>query len=209
MRPVSEAPAPSDSTADGTRQRLLEATRAGLARFGSRRLSMTDVAELAGVSRRTLYRYFPSMEQLLDALIEDDKRRFDAGIADVVREHPPGHRLGAALAFMSAGLSDERRAQLVATEPAFVLKQFTEILPTQRESLTKLIMQEQAAKGVPRRVAEDLADAIIRLTLAHYLLPEPDPERFDRSVAAIVSAVLGPQDGASPTRTTGARRRTR
>lgn len=65
-------------------------------------------------------------------------------------------------------------------------------------------MQEQAAKGVPRPVADDLADAIIRLTLAHSLLPEPDPERFDRSVAAM----LGPLDGSPPTRTTGSRRPT-
>ena len=96
----------------------------------------------------------------------------------------------------------------VTTEPAFVLKQFTAILPMQRESLTALILQKQAAKDVARPVAEDLADAIIRLTLAHYLLPGPDPKRFDRSVAAIVTAVLGPLNGSPPTRKNGSRRPT-
>jgi AcrR family transcriptional regulator len=35
---------------EATRRRLLDAARLGLARFGSRKLSMTDVAEFAGVS---------------------------------------------------------------------------------------------------------------------------------------------------------------
>jgi AcrR family transcriptional regulator len=89
-----------------------------LARFGTRKLSMTDVAEFAGVSRQTLYRYFPSMDDLLDAVAEDELRTFDAGVAKAVRDHPPGARLDAVLQFMSAGLSDDHlSAQLKCWRP--------------------------------------------------------------------------------------------
>lgn len=178
---------------EATRRRLLDAARLGLARFGSRKLSMTDVAEFAGVSRRTLYRYFPSMAHLLDALGEDELRSFDAGIAAAVRDHPQGHRLDAVLQFMSDSLSDDHLQQLVITEPAFVLDRFVTVLPPLRESLATLIVQERTADAVPRPLAEDIADALIRLAMSHFLLPEPDTARFARAARTIVIAALEPQ----------------
>jgi TetR/AcrR family transcriptional repressor of mexCD-oprJ operon len=47
---------------------LLEAASATLARGGDQ-ANMADVADAAGVARATLYRYFPSREALLEALI--------------------------------------------------------------------------------------------------------------------------------------------
>ena len=50
-----------------TRQRLLVATAEVLARKGMTKLSLSEVALQAGVSRPTLYRWFASKEELLDA----------------------------------------------------------------------------------------------------------------------------------------------
>ena len=50
-----------------TSDRILDATLAVLGRAGPRRLSLSDVASAAGVSRPTLYRWFPSKEALLEA----------------------------------------------------------------------------------------------------------------------------------------------
>ncbi len=48
---------------------ILDAAAAVLAERGEA-ASMADVAEAAGVGRATLYRYFPSRDALLDALVE-------------------------------------------------------------------------------------------------------------------------------------------
>jgi AcrR family transcriptional regulator len=60
------------SRRQGLRERvasaLLEAAATTLARGGDQ-ANMADVADAAGVARATLYRYFPSREALLDALI--------------------------------------------------------------------------------------------------------------------------------------------
>lgn len=183
---------------EATRRVLLDAARRGLARFGSRKLSMTDVAEFAGVSRQTLYRYFPSMDDLLDAVAQDELRTFDAGVAAAVRDHPPGARLDALLQFMSSALSDDHLQQLVLTEPAFVLKRFVSILPALRTSLASLIEHERAGEPVSRSFAEDLADALIRLAMSHFLLADGDANRFDRSASAIVATMLGTSASTSP-----------
>jgi TetR/AcrR family transcriptional regulator, mexCD-oprJ operon repressor len=49
---------------------ILDAAAAVLAERGEA-ASMADVAEAAGVGRATLYRYFPSRDALLDALVEN------------------------------------------------------------------------------------------------------------------------------------------
>jgi AcrR family transcriptional regulator len=48
---------------------ILDATRRCLLQYGSAKLSMTDIAREAGVSRATLYNYFPDRKTLIDGVI--------------------------------------------------------------------------------------------------------------------------------------------
>ncbi|HSW13070.1 MAG TPA: TetR/AcrR family transcriptional regulator [Solimonas sp.] len=52
---------------DGTRSAILEAAGKLLARDGPEGLSVSQVAQLAGVNRGTAYQHFPTREQLLEA----------------------------------------------------------------------------------------------------------------------------------------------
>jgi len=129
------------------------------------------------------------MDDLLDAVAEDERRTFEAGIAAAVRDHPAGAWLDAVLHFMSNALSDDHLQQLVITEPEFVLERFVSILPALRTSLASLIDHEGGATSSPPSFAEDLADALIRLAMSHFLLAEGDASRFERSAAAIVATM--------------------
>ena len=60
-----------------TRQRLLVATSEVLSRKGMTKLSLSEVALQAGVSRPTLYRWFASKEELLDAFGLWEQQMFD------------------------------------------------------------------------------------------------------------------------------------
>jgi AcrR family transcriptional regulator len=55
--------------ADEARSRILSATRARLTAAGT--TSTSDIAELLGVTRQTVYRYFPTTEDLLNAAAMD------------------------------------------------------------------------------------------------------------------------------------------
>jgi len=58
------------SPVSDTRARILEATYACVARFGLFKTTVEDAAREAGVSRATVYRYFPGgREELVDAVV--------------------------------------------------------------------------------------------------------------------------------------------
>lgn len=53
-----------------TSDAILDATDAVLGKYGLKKLTMEDVANAAGVSRRTIYEYFPSKKDLVLASID-------------------------------------------------------------------------------------------------------------------------------------------
>src|SRR4051812_11174193 len=74
--------AAGDSKRFRTRRRLLESAARLIAE--GRTPSTSEVAEAAGVSRRTAYRYFPTQEQLLvEAALEDLRPRVEAAVQAV------------------------------------------------------------------------------------------------------------------------------
>ncbi|MES2488794.1 MAG: TetR/AcrR family transcriptional regulator [Pseudomonadota bacterium] len=60
-------PAKRKRDPEGTRVAILEAAGKLLAKDGAEGLSVSQVAQLAGVNRGTAYQHFPTREQLLDA----------------------------------------------------------------------------------------------------------------------------------------------
>jgi AcrR family transcriptional regulator len=64
-----------------TRRRILAATAEVLAKNGHTKLNLSDVAVQAGVSRPTLYRWFASKRELLDAFGRYEREAFDDGIS--------------------------------------------------------------------------------------------------------------------------------
>src|SRR6476661_10033067 len=71
------------------RERLLEATYACVARYGLAKTTVEDVARESGLSRATLYRYFPGgKDQLLRDVIAWETGRFFGRLAEAVAGAP-------------------------------------------------------------------------------------------------------------------------
>jgi AcrR family transcriptional regulator len=64
-------------------QRLLAIAGEHLRRFGRRKLTVVGVAEEAGMTHANVYRYFPSKEALLDAVVEVWLKAMERRLADV------------------------------------------------------------------------------------------------------------------------------
>ena len=71
-----------------SRERILAATAEVLGRNGMTKLSLSKVALQAGVPRPTLYRWFASKRELLDAFVVWERSFYERAVAE-----PPAFRI--------------------------------------------------------------------------------------------------------------------
>ncbi len=96
------------ATRDTTEERILDGAERCLRRLGLRRMSMSDVAVQAGISRGSVYRYFPDRQRLVDAVLERAADRFVAASSDAVdRERTLAGQVGEAALFILEHRDDE------------------------------------------------------------------------------------------------------
>jgi AcrR family transcriptional regulator len=166
-------------------ERILTAARRLVLQQGARRLSLTDVAALAGVSRPTLYRYFPSKEDLIAALGKLEYRRINSAMENAISALSGRQRLEAAVDVVVHFLSEQPPRGLIDLDPGFVHDELTHVLPLITDALTAVLAKcakedDVALPAAPR----DMASAIARIALSHYLFPDRDSRAARRQVRA-------------------------
>src|SRR5437868_15506001 len=72
----------------GARQRIVDAARAHFFSHGFRRVTMDDLAEELGISKKTIYAHFPGKFELLEAVLADKLMSVEATLSEVTRAHP-------------------------------------------------------------------------------------------------------------------------
>jgi len=70
------------------RERIAEAGLALIAEKGLVGVTMTAVAERAGVARQTLYNHFPDVESIITAVVEQHERWGSGGVGRLLEGHP-------------------------------------------------------------------------------------------------------------------------
>ncbi|HZQ65043.1 MAG TPA: TetR family transcriptional regulator [Gaiellaceae bacterium] len=147
------ASAESSSRQDRTEAAILGAAAHLVAEVGAA-ASMADVAAAAGVGRATLYRYFPSREDLLQALAGHAVAEAGARIAEAGLDHVP----------VEESLARIVRA-LVAVGDRYAVLAAEQIKPDKRESERLLAQPIRAvfARGIEEGVLrEDISlDALL------------------------------------------------
>jgi len=105
-------PLPTE-TLPATPERILRAAEECVRRWGIRRVSMSDVALQAGVSRGSVYRYFADRDALVQAVLE---RVAEAHVAEaepsVRRQRSLAGKVAEAAVFVRRLADDERRLGL-------------------------------------------------------------------------------------------------
>jgi len=99
---------------DPNRQRIVDAARTHFFSHGFRSVTMDDLAEELGISKKTLYAHFPGKLDLLEAVLADKLAGVEATLKEVTRAHP--HDFPAALQDLLAGTHRE----LDEIKPPFV-----------------------------------------------------------------------------------------
>jgi len=105
---------PRHRTADAGEQQIVGAARAHFFSHGFRSVTMDNLAEELGISKKTLYAYFPSKIALLEAVLADKFTGVEAKLNDIARAYP--HDFSAALHELLANMQRE----LDEIKPPFV-----------------------------------------------------------------------------------------
>lgn len=161
------------STLDGpdgsTRERILAATAEVLGRNGMTKLSLSEVASQAGVSRPTLYRWFASKEELVSAFSRYERHIFDSGLSKATEGLKGTEKLDAALRFIVDYQHSSTGVRMIDIEPRYVLGDFSRIIVPMREGLQQMLSGPGAAVK---------AAAAVRIAISHYIIRSDDSDQF-------------------------------
>lgn len=165
--------------------RILDAARRLVLRMGARKLALSDVANLAGVSRPTIYRYFASKDDLIDALGKQEYRRFKAAMDGAMSGVTGVRRLEAAVDVVATFVEGQPPGRLIDLEPGFAQDQMAQALPMITDGLLGVLQQCAREDRMPTSTAPpDLAAAIARTALSHYMFPDADQAAARRQIRA-------------------------
>ena len=154
---------------NATRQRILAATAEVLGRNGTAKLSLSEVASQAGVSRPTLYRYFADKRDLLDVFVVWERQYYERAIAEATAELPRHERLDAALRVIVENQLSYPGLRMIDVEPDQVIRRMAEVLPLMRERLQRLCTGPDAALA---------AATAVRVAISQYLVRSDDTDDF-------------------------------
>jgi AcrR family transcriptional regulator len=156
-------------TDTSTRQRILAATAEVLGRDGKTKLSLSEVAAQAQVSRPTLYRWFASKEELLSAFSRYERQVFENGLGRATTGLKGTEKLDAALRFIVDYQHSYSGVRMVDVEPAHVIAQVSLAIPEMRGGLERLLPGPNAAVK---------AATVIRIAISHYIVQSDDADQF-------------------------------
>ena len=186
------------SSQERTRERILDGAVSAIARHGLAKVGMTDVSRSCGLSRGTVYRYFPTREKLLLELVARESDRFRGRLlAELEAAEPGAARVHAAIEH-AARLTQEHPVlqRLLETDSAFVLGVVRDQLPVIRATVQELlgpVLEDSSLvrSGVVR--TSQLVDWTTRIMISAYLFPDAHLTEMAESLAAVHRALTLPQ----------------
>ncbi|HYI35891.1 MAG TPA: TetR/AcrR family transcriptional regulator [Thermoleophilaceae bacterium] len=181
---IGQALGPADTDApDATRERILDACLQAAAAVGLQRTTIEDVVRRSGLGRMTVYRRFARRDDLVEALMLRECRRFLAAVADgLASEEEPEQRVAAAfVAAMRFVRTHPLTRRAAESEPGSVLDTVAagdgRILAMGRGFIAAEI--RAGAPSVDPRRAERVADVVARLFVTYVGVPPTDPDPGD------------------------------
>jgi AcrR family transcriptional regulator len=191
--------APSERTAAGLEERLVEAMLECFGRWGVAKTTADDIARTAGVSRATLYRAFPGGKDVaFEALLRHETARFFERVSGRLDDAETLEDLLVVGAVEAADflLGHDALTYILRHEPERVIPGVAPHRLDRALELATAFVAPQLGRFVPDpRHAADSAEFVVRLLLSYAIDPSPavdlsDPTSVRRFVRTFVLPVL-------------------
>ena len=185
-----------------TRDTILDAAVEGAALYGLAKLSMSDIASLAGISRPTLYKHFSSKDDLVAAAVQREAVRLVGTVLEAAQEQAdPAAALEAAVVMALRQTREHPLLdRIIGSEPETLLPYLTTdriggdggggaaVLLFVRTAAEALV-REHLGDSLDELLIRRLADMVARL-LVSYAISAPD-DRPEVVASTIVTILLG------------------
>ncbi len=162
---------------DPLTDRVVEGALRAIAAYGLTKLTVDDVAREAGISRATLYRYFPGRGAVLTAVVHSETERLQRGLDEALADITGLPEALTAVAGFGARafVGHEALQHLLATEPGTVLPH---LCFNGADSLLR-VAADRIAPHLCRFMgpleARRTGEWLARIVLSYGLAPPPEP----------------------------------
>ena len=154
---------------------------------------MSHVAEVAGVSRQTVYNEFGSRQALVEAYVTREVENLLAEVETAVHEHAddPSAALLAAFGLFLKLASDEPIIRIIVADAdsSHLMRLLTNLGTSLGDDrIARLIVD--VWPQVSTADAELIADSLVRLAISHAVAPAADPDTTSRGVTRLVRPLI-------------------
>lgn len=186
-----------------TRSALLDAAKGLFARHGYKKVSMSDIAMAAGVTRPTVYAYFPNKDEVLNAVIEREGREVvEAGMKNLDANAVAPAQIAQMYTAVEKQIMENTILKEIAARDMDVLTpdvitiamRFESIIT---EELARILEQGMEEGTIARTDPVLMAYAMVRLHEAFTFTPFINLEGYDRGkinefIFGLVAKMLAP-----------------
>lgn len=160
------------STVD-TRELLIKVARKLFAQEGIGNITMADIAKAANKSRRTVYTYFQSKEELLEASIEMEVKKISSTVTKVAMSDLPPDKKIIKLIFvrLQATRSIVRRNSCLHSDYIVIVEHIRKSFDAKEIALFRRIIEEGKQKGLFNTESPDLAARFLHFCLKGIEMP--------------------------------------
>ena len=156
-----------------TREHVIKVARKLFASEGISNITMNDIALAANKSRRTVYTYFQSKEELLEASIEMEVKKISAAVTKVAMSNLPPDKKIIKLIFvrLQTTRSIVRRNGCLHSDYFLIIEHIRKSFDTKEIALFRHIISEGNQKGVFNIDSPDLAARFLHFCIKGIEMP--------------------------------------
>lgn len=156
-----------------TRELIIKVARKLFAQQGIGNITMSDVAQAANKSRRTVYTYFQSKEELLEASIEMEVKKISTAITKVAMSDLTPDKKIVKLIFvrLQATRNIVRRNSCLHSDYILIVEHIRKSFDTKEIALFRRVIEEGKQKGIFNTDSPDLAARFLHFCLKGIEMP--------------------------------------
>ena len=156
-----------------TRESIIKVARRLFAQSGIGNVTMADIAKAANKSRRTVYTYFQSKEELLEASIEMEVRKISAAVTNVATSGLPADKKIIKLIFvrLQSTRSIVKRNSCLHSEYTLIIEHIRKKFDAKEIALFRHIIAEGKTLGLFDIKSPDLAARFLHFCLKGIEMP--------------------------------------